>query len=104
MKQRGDIKRFIETVLDSSITPDQQSKICSTELSLIGSSSDGVDPPTNGYCQNSSDSCGRTNKFICYNSGNFCNLSSNPGKCVNTEPVYPPANPTCDPPIVDNQM
>lgn len=28
MKQRGDIKRFIETVLDSSITPDQQSKIC----------------------------------------------------------------------------
>ncbi len=36
MKQKSDIKKFIETVLYSSVSVDQQSKICSTELSLIG--------------------------------------------------------------------
>lgn len=28
MKQKSDIKKFIETVLDSSVPADQQSKIC----------------------------------------------------------------------------
>ncbi len=95
MKQKSDIKKFIETVLDSSVPADQQSKICSSELSLIGGD--------NGSCKNSSDSCGATNEIVCYNSGNFCNLSDNPGRCFNMEPALPPTNGSCDPPIVDNQ-
>ena len=98
MKQKSEIKKFIESVLDSSVPVDQQSMICSTELSLIGGKPDG-----NGTCQNSSDACGTTNISICYNSGSFCNLSNNPGKCINTGTVQPPANADCIPPIVDNQ-
>ena len=76
MKQKSDIKKFIETVLDSSVPADQQSMICSTELSLIGGNNDG-----NARCENSADACGATNKIVCYNSGNFCNLSDNQGRC-----------------------
>ena len=96
MKQKSYIKKFIETVLDSSVPADQQSMICSTELSLIGGNNDG-----NARCENSADACGATNKIVCYNSGNFCNLSDNQGRCFNTGTVQRP-NTDC-PPIVDNQ-
>ena len=97
MKQKSDIKKFIETVLDSSVPADQQSMICSTELSLIGGNNDG-----NARCENSATACGATNKIVCYNSGNFCNLSDNQGRCFNMEPALPPTNVYCDPRFVDN--
>lgn len=99
MKQKSEIKKFIESVLDSSVSVDQQSMICSTELSLIG----GDNNDGNARCENSATACGATNKIVCYNSGNFCNLSDNQGRCFNMEPALPPTNGSCDPPIVDNQ-
>lgn len=94
MKHNSDIKRFIETMLDTSVPADQQSLICSTELSLIGGD--------NGTCDNSDDSCGSTNTIICYNYGGFCKLSNNPQKCVNKSTLPPPVNSTNCPPIRDN--
>ena len=94
MKHNSDIKRFIETMLDTSVPADQQSLICSTELSLIGGD--------NGTCENRSDACGSTNNTICYNYGSFCNLSNNPKKCVNKEILPPPTNSTTCPPIRDD--
>lgn len=56
MKQKSEIKKFIESVLDSSVPVDQQSMICSAELSLIGDD--------NGKCENARCPFGYTEEKI----------------------------------------
>lgn len=75
------IEEFVQGLLDSTLTDEQQSIVLQNEMDMTGA----INPKV---CSNAANAC-RTTNYDCTNYGDYCVGAINEGVCVNRELVNP---------------